>query len=1224
MRRKNMMGRNLTQTIRRSLGRYIAIMAIVALGAGLFNGLRVTKVDMVATVQNYTDQQNMFDLQVMNSYGWTDENVAALSETPGIADAEGCISLDVLMHYGDHDDVAYKLLSLPETVSKPSLMAGRMPESADECLLDGFAYGEEFIGRKIYVSSTNDPDTAENLAFDTYTIVGLVNTPLYLNMQRGSTTIGSGSLKGFLYLPREGFSLEYYTEIDLTLQGDYAVYTDEYNDAMDAMADTLEAAAQVQADSRYNDILQEAEDAFAEGRQEYLDGMVEYREGKAEAEQKLADALTELNDGEKELEEGRQELADGRAQLNSAQAAVNENRQTLADSKAQLAQAKADTYAQLDEAQAELDSNYAQVSDGLSQVNDGLTQIDDGLAQLDDGLAQIDDGLAQIDDGLAQIDDGVAQIDDGLAQIDDGITQLEDAIVQIDDGLAELDEALPLLDAAAEAAQKMLDLLTSLPFGDSEAIAEVEAQLQELINQRDTYTAQREELIATRAQCAAQLEELRQQKEDLTAQREALLAQREEVVAQKEALLAQRKEVAAQREEAAAQKAELLETKATLEDAMAQIQDGYAQLAEGRAEAEAQFADAQAQLDSGEAQLNDAQATINEKWNDIAEGEEALLEAEQTLADGWEEYYEGKAEAEAELADAEEELRKGRQELADARADIDAIKAPTLYTLTRNTNLGYVVFESDSDIVAGVAKIFPVFFLAVAALVCITTMTRMIDEERTQIGVLKALGYSSGAIMSKYLLYSGTACLLGIGLGLLLGSTVFPQIIWYAYCIMYDFSDQLTLSYDIGTIVFIFVSYLGLTLLVTWYCCRRELRDVPAELIRPKPPVSGKQILLEKLPFWKNLKFLNKVAIRNIFRYRQRLAMMLLGIGGCTALLVTGFGIGDSVSDIVSYQFETVTLYDIGVTFEEALDEEGQAEFLAATPEQEVLFCYQGGIDVDFDNSVKNVNFLALDGSLDGFMDLHKGDSPIPMPGENEVLISIGTATAMGIEVGDTVTLRNSDLEELDLTVSGVFDNNVYNYAIVSGDTLRGQWGRSPELQTAFVLANEGQEVHELGAQLAACEGVLTLTINQDTADTVGNMMSALDAVILVVVVCAGALAGIVLYNLTNINIQERIREIATIKVLGFNAGETASYVFKENLTLTVVGTALGLIAGKWLHALVMSYVRIDMVWFDNRVNTISYVIAAVLTILAAVIVDFVMYFKLEKINMAEALKSVE
>jgi len=505
-------------------------------------------------------------------------------------------------------------------------------------------------------------------------------------------------------------------------------------------------------------------------------------------------------------------------------------------------------------------------------------------------------------------------------------------------------------------------------------------------------------------------------------------------------------------------------------------------------------------------------------------------------------------------------------------------------------------------------------------------MTRMVDEERTQIGVLKALGYSNFDIMWKYLAYSGSSAVLGCGLGVLAGSVIFPQIIWFAYCIMYNFSDHLILTLDYGTIAFILISYTSLTLLVTWYCCKQSLKEVPAELMRPKAPAVGKQIFLEKLNLWKKLKFLDKVAIRNIFRYRQRMVMMLMGIGGCTALLVTGFGLRDSVVDITGFQFENVTVFDMAVTFSEEQTQSQQEAFRQEFRgmADQILFVEQGGIDLEFENSVKNVNFLAVDKPLAGFIDLHSGNTPIPNPGLNEAVISIGASQSMGIEIGDTIVVRNTELEEMELTVSGIFDNYVYNYVIIAGQTMRQQWNRSPELMCAYVVKGAQQDVHELGAAISKYDGVLNVSINQDTAETVGSMMSALDAVVALVVVCAGLLAGIVLYNLTNINIKERVREIATIKVLGFNAAETGAYVFKENLTLTVMGILVGLVGGKFLHMVVMSYVRIDMVTFPIQINFHSYAVSAVLTMAAALLVDFIMYFQLDKINMAEALKSVE
>jgi len=1141
MRRKNMMRRNLLQTIRHSIGRYIAIIAIVALGAGLFTGLKVTKVDMVATVQNYTDRQNMFDVQVMNSYGWTEDAVFELSKTEGIADCEGSVSLDVLAHIDGGEDTVFKLMSVPEQVNRPALNAGRMPSTPDECVVESYHFGRDVIGKTLYISQSNTETTLDAFACDAYTIVGTVSSPLYLNMQRGSTSIGNGSISAYGYIPPSGIDQEIYTEINLTLRGSYSVYTDAYDNAMDAMADRLELICEPLARQRYETILAEAETEYADGMAEYLDGMAQFRDGRAEAMQKLNDAEAELLRGEQEIADNRKLLEDGLVQIEEGRKTLSESRNAIAQSRLTLANTRSETYAQLTAASSELMANYKEALAGKQQVDAGLLQIESGLAQLESGMSQLESGLT---------------------------------LIQV---------MVPILEASRDSARIALDAAREAG-AEETALSYLQANLDSLETQLAEYTAQRDELLATQAQLQQQYDQV------------------------------------------LAQKIELLATQTTLANGIETIELGFRELDQAQRSADNQFAAAEAQIDAGELQLEEGQRQLDEQQAQAEAGLLALEEAEKELAQGRKTFEEEKEKALRELSDAEAELEDARLQLQDARRTIDELEEPTVYALTRNTNLGFVVFESDSDIVAGVAKIFPVFFLAVAALVCVTTMTRMIDEERTQIGILKALGYSSRAIMGKFLGYSGTASLAGCLLGLLLGCFLFPTIIWYAYSIMYDFSPQLTLSYDPATFAFIFVSYLGLTLLVTWYCCRRELKEVPAELIRPKAPAAGKALFFENMRFFTGMSFLNKVAVRNIFRYKQRLAMMLLGIGGCTALLVTGLGLKDTIQGITQKQFEEVTVYDMSVTFADPLSEDAQQAFRDQFRDKtdRIEFCEQGGVDLLFENSIKNLYFLATDTDLEGVIDLHSGKRTVPMPGQNEVVLSVGAARNMGIEVGDRVLLRNADMQELELTVSGIYDNHVNNYAIVTGSTLRFQWGRSPEPQSALVLADPGEDIHRLGAAIAGYGGVLNVSINADTADQVGGMMDALDAVIVLVVLCAGLLAGIVLYNLTNINIKERIREIATIKVLGFNAAETGSYVFKENLALTFLGTFLGLFAGKWLHSAVMSFVRIDMVWFGNVVHWQSYLLSAVLTILAALLVDFVMYFQLEKINMAEALKSVE
>ena len=513
----------------------------------------------------------------------------------------------------------------------------------------------------------------------------------------------------------------------------------------------------------------------------------------------------------------------------------------------------------------------------------------------------------------------------------------------------------------------------------------------------------------------------------------------------------------------------------------------------------------------------------------------------------------------------------------------------------------------------------------VASLVCITTMTRMIDEERTQIGTLKALGYTNGEIMSKYLIYSGSSAIIGCCLGLLLGCTVIPMIIWEAYKIMLYIQPNLLLTMNWPLCIAIVVVYSALMLSVTWYSCRKTLKEEPAQLIRPKAPDAGKKILLEHLRLWQKLSFLNKVTIRNIFRYRQRLAMMLIGISGCTALLLTGFGLRDSIVNIVPKQYEEITHYDMSVYFRDTPNEQERQEFREVVADTDAyMFYHQSSVDLGFNGRTKELYMISGSDQLTQFIDLHEGETALSLPKTDEVVLSVGVCENLGIQTGDKLSLRNADLQTMELTVSAIYDNYVDNFALVHPDTIEKHWGSAPEEQMAFVRVRPEQDVYTVGAAISDLDTILNVAISQDLADMIGSMMDALDLVIILIVVSAGLLAVTVLYNLTNINIQERIREIATIKVLGFHASETGTYVFKENLILTVVGSLLGLGLGWLLLLFVISQIKIDMVCFNAVIEPVSYFLSIGLTLVSALVVDFIFYFKLDKINMAEALKSVE
>ncbi len=1155
--KKNIMRKNLTRSICRSITRYIAIVAIIALGAGLFVGLLATKTDMVATGQSFMDSQNMFDLRLLNSYGWTQEQLEKIRAFSGVVDAEGVIMLDAVGSTDkDGAEKVYQLYALPESVDKPLLLGGRMPAQPGECLLDGHFATDAILGTKLYISASNEKDTLESLTVTEFTVVGYVSTPLFMDMTRGTTTLGDGSVSAYVYLPREAFNVDYYTGIHVTVAGEYRVYTQEYDDAMEHAAEEMEPKLLPLAQQRYDRLRQDTQKAYDEGIVTYEEALQEYRDGKAQAEQELSDALKKLQEGQKELADHEASLKDAQKQISAAWAEIRENQKLLTESRETLEQTKAQTYAPLEQSRAELDEAYESAMPQLTDLNERIAAVDGQIAQWNTQIEPLQTALAETEANILRLNATVASLDVQIAAIQAALDGAQDNPFVSEEDVTQWNQRLSQLQAEREDAVHSLSAYTS---------------------QRDAYSAQLQPLYS---------------------QRQPLLQE----------------------------KAELELQRAPLEVTVQGIQSGYAALDTLKAQADSRFAEAEAELTAGEQQLAAAVAELNRTEQEVNSGLTALEDGKLTLQQNWKEYDEALAEAEQKFADAERELADGKAELDEAKEFLETLAEPKVYILDRNTNVGYLAVDSNSNIVAGVSRVFPVFFLLVAALVCITTMTRMVEEERTQIGTLKALGYSNGKIISKYLLYAGSAAVLGCGLGVLVGSVVFPCILWTAYNLILSLRPELEIVFDIPLCVAVTAAYTLVVCAVTWCCCRMSLREVPAELIRPKPPTSGRKILMEYLPFWEKISFLNKVMIRNIFRYRQRLLMMLVGIGGCTALLVTGFGIGDSIVDIVSFQFEEVTLYDIQVQFDGGRTEEQMAQFRKEMRGEiaDLAFAHQSSIELDFGDGTKSVYMISTGDDMTGFFDFHCGQEPLAMPGVGEALISAGVAEAMGITPGDSVRIRNSDMQGMDLTVSGVFDNHVYNYVFVHPQSVIGQWGSAPEFQLAYVNVDRDSDPHSVSAELWEASDVMSVMVNQDLADQVGSMLQAMNLVVATVVVCAGLLAIIVIYNLTNININERLREIATIKVLGFTAFESAAYVFKENLILSVVGAALGLIGGKLLLDFVMSQIKIDMVWFLARVLPTSLIWSVLITVSMAVLVDVILYFKLDKINMAEALKPVE
>lgn len=1065
---KSMMKRNTFREIKKSFGRYFAILAIVALGVAFFSGLKITQSVMVHSADVYLKDLQFYDYRLVSTLGFTEENVEALAEKEDVRAAEGAISAEILYKDAGENERVIKMHSITEKVNKLKLVAGEMPQSADECVVDSALFSEDAIGSKLVLSENNTADDLDKFAYKEYTITGLVQSPCYIQFERGNTSIGNGRISGFAYILKDGFAVDYDTEIYIKFDEDYDIYSDEYDSYMDAKEADWEAYTKEQADIRYEKIVKDAQDELNEKKEEL-------EEKRAEAEAELESAKQQLTDGETEISDGKNQIASAKTEL-SAKASELQSGKDALSSKA-----------------AELESASQKISGQESALAAKKAEYEQGLNAYLAAKQQVTDQRNSLEAAKAQLTENTPGYEEMLAQIEAGLTEVAGAEAELNAKNAELEAAAGQLSSA-------------------------ESQL------------------------------------------------------------------------AAAKQ---------------QIEDGKNALAA-----------AEAELTDGEKQLAAAKEQIEEK-------EDQLEAAETELADGLLQYQENQSEFDEQMQDADDQI-------ADAQSKIDEIEKPETYVLDRNTNVGYVCLKNDSGVVKGIANVFPVFFFLVAALICMTTMNRMVEEQRTQIGVLKALGFSEGKIMGKYLFYSGSAAISGTLIGYVLGIHFFPLVIITAYGIVYKMGGIYYVSDLPLALVSLTVAVLC-SVGTTWLSCHKELKEVAADLMRPKAPKAGKRVFLEHVPFiWKRLKFLQKVSVRNIVRYKKRFFMMVIGISGCTALLVMGFGVRDSVVAVADQQYEEIQLYDIGVTLKAGkMPGEADLKSLDSALEKENaagMYAMEKTIDLVTDKGTKSIHMVAVENpdEVGDFISLHtKKQEPIAYPKEGEAVLSKKVAETYAVKKGDTILLRDSDNNEMHLKVTGICENHIYNYVYIAPESYEKQIG-DVVFKNVYVRLPDASDIHEVSAVLMKADGVTAVTVNSDMLSRISQMMSCMNYIVIIIIICAGALAFIVLYNLNNINITERVREIATIKVLGFYPKETASYVFRENMVLTAIGCGLGLILGKWFHRFVMGEIQIDMVSFNVQINAVSYLFSVLLTMGFAWIVNCMMTGKLERINMAESLKSID
>lgn len=1038
--------------------------------------------------------------------------------------------------------------------------------------------------------------------------------------------------------------------------------------------------------------LEDAKTELTDGKNQLEDAKAQLADGKSQLESarsqlsssksQLDTARSQLDDGWSQVNAAKAQLADGQAQLDSAQkqvtsglAELEENQKTLDENKAKLADGKAQIEAgeqQLEAAKQTLTTKQSELDQSKAEIIAGQQQIESTRTQLNAQKQQITDGLSQVSEGEAQLQDGISALESAKAQLTELQSQLE--IVR-----ASYNAALENPDASQEEIDILAAQVSALEEQEAAVSQQIQASEAQIESQRQQLAATRSELESGLAAVENGLSQLSQKESELNAGREQITAGQAEIDAgwiqiqeQENTLAASKAEIEAGEQELEKGQKQLKAAKKKLNKAQKEIDSNAETLAAGQAEldanvaklndSEAQYASGLEQYNSGvrqiaenEAKLTSGEQEIAENEAKLADGEKEIADNEKKLADGEKEITDnekklqdavkdlkkgekdladGKKEYEDAKKDAEDEIAENQQKLDDAKKELEDLEMPEWMVTDREELPEYTDYGDNADRLRNIGQVFPVIFFLVAALISLTTMTRMVEEQRTQIGTLKALGYKKSAIAAKYICYAFFATLLGSVLGMLIGEKIIPYIIITAYGIMYhNVANTISIDYQPGFALIASTASVVCTVGATLFASGKELQETPASLMRPPAPKEGKRVLLERLTFiWKHLSFSWKSTIRNLFRYKKRLIMTVFGIAGSMGLMLVGFGIQDSISDIAAIQYRELQHYDGMVIEDSDATEEEHAELFEYMKENEqIAHCNRVQMTkISAPKGSSNISiYLFVPESLSEFArDVTLKNR---ITGETYELtdegaaISEKTASLLGLKVGDMIPLKKGD-KEYKVRVAVITENYMSHYLYMTPRVYEQTFGEMPEYENiVFTMQEDCKDDLEMaGTRILANPGALSISYTSSLASQVDRMLSTLDAVILVLIVSAGMLAFVVLYNLNNINITERQRELATLKVLGFYDGEVSQYVLRENVILTVLGIMFGAVFGILIHRYVITTVEVDAVMFGRNIKPLSFLYSGILTSIFSIVVNGVMHFKLKTIDMVESLKSVE
>lgn len=1104
MKKYKALTKDIFKEIWKTRSRFLSILLIVMLGSGFFAGVKSTCPNMKDTAEKYFKDQNLFDLQLKSTMGFTQNDIDLLKNQADTKELYAGYTADLFTKTIDKEGNVTRLYSIDlskteaeDTINRLVLLEGRMPQSTDECVLDQSALKGSTVkvGDKISFYPESGKDIKDILVNDEFTVVGIVRAPMYINFERGKTTMGNGSIASTAYISEKAFAYEVYTDIFLTYKSLHQLkfFDDAYGDLVASKTADMEIFGDTREKTRHDEIYDEALIEIEKAEKELNDGIEEYNANKFKFETEIEDA------------------------------------------QAKLQKAKAD----VDKGTKELSANTAKINDGFISYYQGEKELTENRTKLESAMAELDDGLQKLS---------------SLSDLSKSIGQTVLAYENI-----ALDKANPMPEELSSlvSASENLNVFTQNQFDFKDSFTKY---LYAVPQSEEKYQLKTMLLSVTDGAQSS-----------LSSQKEQLMAQ-----------------------------------KTQISDNMAKINQGFET------------------LESTRLQLED--------------GQKQLAVARRKLADGKTEYEKGikeleknKTEGEQKLKDAEIDIEKGKSEILDARHDLNELGSPEWYIFDRTDNPGYGEFSDDAERVDRIAKVFPVFFIIVAALVCLTTMTRMVEEQRTEIGTLKSLGYGKGASVAKYLVYAISATLIGSILGLLLGFNILPKVIFNAYRIMYVLPDVLLpFRWDYA------LWCTGIASLVTglaaYSACSLELREVSAQLLRPKPPKTGKRVLLERVGFiWKRLSFLQKVTARNLFRYKKRIYMTVVGVAGCTALMMAGFGLQHSITSIVDRQYDEIFIYDaLGISKDNLSSLELNEIDSQLKSNPNILshrFILQENMTFSFGKN-KHEAYLFVPSSLEDLPQYIKlrersGHKELPLSNDG-IIINEKLSKLLDISVGESLLITLDSGSKKELKVTGISENYLMNYVYMTPEKYKEITGSDYKTNAFIMNMGEGYDKDDFSTGLLKNNNILAVSYSSDGGAKFRDIVGSLNYIVLVLIICAGSLAFVVLYNLANINVEERLREIATIKVLGFYDREVSSYIFRESIISAMMGMLLGLVLGIPFLKFIIQTAEVDAVMFNPQINAGSFIYSSLLTVIFTLIVNYATHFRLKRVDMVSSLKSVE